>query len=331
MLKKFNLIAIFVFAFCDPLLATTVPNVNFVKTKEFSEFSTFMSKKHAISKKDLEQIFTGIKPQQHVIDKMTKPFERLPWFKYRDRVLSEKRIFDGAKFYAKHKDFLRQVEQQYNVPSLIIVSILGLETNYGGFQGNISVLESLTTLAFYYPKRSHFFKSELIEFLLLCKEMNWDPKEVKGSYAGALGMAQFMPSNYRKLAIGNSENNVDLFKNEEHAILSIANYLSYHGWVKDIPVAIKIPDEHEANIKNNPKISPHNLHTIGVKVPEVYDYMSKRLDIIEFEGSKSPNFQIVLDNFYVIKKYNTSNSYALSVYLLSKKIEDKISTILNNL
>ncbi|HIJ32540.1 MAG TPA: lytic murein transglycosylase, partial [Gammaproteobacteria bacterium] len=170
--------------------------------------------------------------------KMNNPAESRPWAEYRGKHVKPGIIKNGVKFWNRHQQTLARAEQQYGVPAHIIMGVLGVETRYGGYMGKNPVINALATFAFNYPKRERFFSSELEEFLLLAREEKQDPFSYLGSYAGAMGMPQFMPSNYRKLAVDfDQDGKKDIWHTPADAIGSIANYLNHHGWTTGTPIA----------------------------------------------------------------------------------------------
>ena len=251
---------------------------------EIQGFIDKMASEHKFSKKSLQQLFTETDFDQDVIDKISKPKENWHWERYKKIFLNKKRIELGKKFISKNSKSLTEAEKKWGVPTGIIAAILGVETYYGQVTGNDSVFRSLTTLAFNYPKRSKFFTSELESYLLLCKDLGRSPKQFKGSYAGAMGTPQFMPSNYKKLAVAKKGSSPDLFNNIDDVIFSVANYLSFHGWKRGKPAIT----------------------------------LSSKAKGIEFkDGSKTYSLQ---QNFGVLKKYNTSDNYAMAVVQLADAI-----------
>ena len=245
---------------------------NLLLNPNIQNFMQMMVKKHDFTLDELRKIFAMVNLRLDLLDKMRKPYEAKPWYEYKQHLVTQQRIDEGVAYWREHRAVLRLAKQQYHVPTAIIVAILGVETMYGKIALKYPVLDTLTTLSFFYPERSVFFQSELENYLLLTKELqikeqNYAPNEILGSYAGAIGFPQFMPSSYRRFAVNlddikanfkhkTSNNNYvaenlpkntlinkkhlgNLINNHNDAILSIANYLKYFGWHSNELVALK--------------------------------------------------------------------------------------------
>lgn len=309
----------------------------FTDRADVKAFVDKMVEKHQFDRLILENYLNAAKLQPNIIKAMTKPAEKLPWYRYSPIFLSPQRIQDGAKFWKENENYLKQAQQEYGIPAEIIVSIIGVETFYGKNTGSYRVLDSLTTLAFDYPPRAPFFLSELEEFFLLAREEDWDPTEIKGSYAGAMGKGQFMPSSYRKFGIDFTHNGKrDLLNNNADAIASVANYFKSHGWTSNqlviIPAKIK-GGSHEKIIasKANPK-PEYTLHDLAKW--QVYTaqkaqpaWEKHRFALIKLENESGPAYWLGAQNFYVITRYNHSDHYAMAVYNLSQEIKNAYKNV----
>lgn len=275
--------------------------------------------KHHFRRDQLERIFEAAQYRQSAIDAITAPATQKPWPEYRANFLNAARISAGLKFWKQNAAALRRAQKRYGVPQEVIVALLGVETFYGRRTGGYRTLDALSTLAFDYPARADFFRSELEQFLLLASEQQFNLLAVKGSYAGALGLAQFMPSSYRKYAVDfNGNGKIDLIKERADAVGSAANYLKRHGWVRNGPIAVRgkrakhtsavaagaRPRRLAAWVKAG--ISPiHRVHT------------GERARLVDFTVKDGKELWLVFHNFGVIKKYNSSNYYAMTVYQLA--------------
>jgi len=253
-MKKLVLISLFVM----PFLLIAKVNQN--------DVDIFIDKTAKQYQLDADKIRTILKQAQHqqsIIDAMNKPAEKvLEWYQYRPIFITEKRVKEGVEFWQKHADVLQQVSEQTKVPAHIIVAIIGVETYYGRIKGNHKVLDALYTLAFDYPKRSAFFTKELAHFLKLSADGHVSALDALGSYAGAMGYGQFMPSSYRSYAVDYEQDGViDLLNNPHDAIASVANYLAKHGWQKDQTIVTKTttPDQ---TIQLN-QLKPHLTNDQG--------------------------------------------------------------------
>ena len=259
---------------------------------------------HGFEKSYVEDVFKNATKQQKIIDSISKPAEfTWTWERYKKLFIEDKRIRNGKKFIKQNIDTLNRAEEEFGVPKEIIVSILGVETRYGKIMGGYRVIDSLTTLGFDYPRRSAFFKDELIKFFLLARENNLDIYSIKGSYAGAMGYGQFISSSYRAYAVDfDGDDNVDLFNSVDDAIGSIANYLKVHGWKKNGKIVTK-------SIPNNVR-----------EIYKPHDSLSKFIPLSFNEGGEE-NYFIGDDNFVAITKYNRSHFYAMAIYYLAEEFK----------
>ena len=259
---------------------------------------------HGFEKSYVEDVFKNATKQQKIIDSISKPAEfTWTWERYKKLFIEDKRIRNGKKFIKQNIDTLNRAEEEFGVPKEIIVSILGVETRYGKIMGSYRVIDSLTTLGFDYPRRSAFFKDELIKFFLLARENNLDIYSIKGSYAGAMGYGQFISSSYRAYAVDfDGDDNVDLFNSVDDAIGSIANYLKVHGWKKNGKIVTK-------SIPNNVR-----------EIYKPHDSLSKFIPLSFNEGGEE-NYFIGDDNFVAITKYNRSHFYAMAIYYLAEEFK----------
>lgn len=317
-------------------LATSSFAKPFAEREDTKSFIDEMVKKHNFNKTTLTNYFNNYDSSNRVLELIAKPAEGLEWDKYRKLFINKSVIDNGVVFYKKHQKELKFAEKKFGVSPEIIVAILGVETRYGKNSGNIPVLQSLATLAFDYPPRAKFFRSELEQFLLLTKENNLDPVKVKGSYAGAMGSPQFIPSSYRHYAANLSHKGpVDLFNNTDSAIGSVANYFAKHGWQKDESVAhiAKVNQKAELPQKasySNPKpnLTIQELKKAGISPKDrVLFKPNTKVAFLELKhpkDTKAKEYWIARDNFYVITRYNRSVNYAMAVYQLSQEIKSKI-------
>ena len=277
---------------------------------------------------DVRRILAEARVLPEVLDAISRPAEAKPWHAYRPIFLTETRIAKGVDFWKAERAALGRAEDIYGVPPEIIVAIIGVETLYGERVGRIRVLDSLVTLGFRYPRRSDFFLSELRHFLLLARDEGLDPLVVKGSYAGAMGVPQFISSSYRNYAVDfNGDGRKDLISSTVDAIGSVANYLNRHGWQRggEIAVAAEIDGDDYNELPalgTKPKLTMTELSRRGVRALGEVDAES-RAALIELEQKNGTEFWLVLDNFYAITRYNHSELYAMAVTQLAWKIRDR--------
>ena len=261
--------------------------------------------------------------QDKIIQSISEPAEfTWTWDRYKDLFIEEKRIQNGKKFISENIKTLKKAESRFGVPKEIITSILGVETRYGKIMGSYRVLDALTTLSFDFPRRSKFFTNELINLFLLSRENNLEILSLKGSYAGAMGYGQFIPSSYRAYAIDfDNDGYVDLLNSVDDAIGSIANYLYIHGWNKDLPTIRRIDQKFLSNTQSinnvrNPLIlAPNILHASDELENE--DILDQSVLLLSYHERGNTDFFVGTANFIAITKYNRSHFYAKAVYDLS--------------
>ena len=314
---------------CCLLLILLLPNIGFSKSidsEKINQFIDEMVKNHEFDTSELRILFAGAKYSDKVLQAISRPAEALPWYKYRSIFLQDARIAQGVTFWKKYKDALDRAENVYGVPPQLIVAIVGVETQYGQYKGKDRVMDSLATLAFHYPKRAEFFRSELEQFLLLTREQDIDPLSLKGSYAGAMGIPQFISSSYRNFAVDfDKDENKDLWQDPVDTIGSVANYFSRHGWRarESVVHPVRISGE-GVNTVIDKELKP-NLKAGDLKK---YDIVSNQdipettlVKVMKFEQKDSNDYWIGFHNFYVITRYNHSALYAMVVYQLSEEIK----------
>ncbi|MCG6970791.1 MAG: lytic murein transglycosylase B [Gammaproteobacteria bacterium] len=330
MLKKtVSLQPLVVFILC--LLSPALSLADLSARSDVREFIDDMNKKHGFKEGELLKVFAKVDINQKIIDAITRPAEAKPWHEYRPIFLTEKRINGGVEFWKQNDAALSRAYKDFGVNPEIIVAIIGVESLYGKYRGRYSVLESLSTLAFNYPKRSRFFKSELEQFLLLAREENIDPEEIKGSYAGAMGKPQFISSSFRRYAVDfDNDGKRDLWGNSVDVIGSVANYFAEHNWRKGQPVASKAKvngNGYKALVKKG--IRPHmplgDMLKKGISIADDFP-TDEKAALIELENKDGEEYWVGMDNFYVITRYNHSQLYAMAVYQLSKAIKEKRQT-----
>lgn len=295
---------------------------------EITNFIDYMVSTHQYDREQLNTLFEKTRKSERVLAAISKPAEALPWYKYRPIFLQQNRINQGLAFWDKHKDLLIRAEKEYGVPAQIIVAIIGVETMYGANTGNDRVMDALATLAFHYPKRAAFFRSELEHFLLLTREQNIDPLSLEGSYAGAMGMPQFISSSYRHYAVDfDGDGKIDIWNNPADAIGSVANYFKVHGWTLGEKVVVSGSangDQYKQVLTDDlkPGINADTLYAYGILLDEEIP-PGVNVKVLSLEGSNGEEIWICLHNFYVITRYNRSPLYAMVVYQLSQEILGK--------
>lgn len=290
------------------------------------DFIDEMVAQHGFEKSALNALFKEVRPQQKVLDAISRPAERvLQWHEYRKIFLTQERIERGADFWATHADTLARAEQELGVAPEYVVAIIGVETFYGRHKGKYRVIDALATLAFDYPPRAKFFRKELVEFLLLTREEKFEPLQLVGSYAGAMGYGQFISSSMRAYAIDfDGDGQRDILTNPVDAIGSVANYFRRHGWRGDehVVVPAALGNAGAAKLVKNGLVLDHSIASLrreGVYVPSVSP--SQKAALLRMETTLGPQFWVALNDFYAITRYNHSPMYALAVHQLAQAIE----------
>ena len=297
---------------------------------EVREFAAEMRRKHDFDAAWLDAVLADAASQPRIIELISKPAESvLPWHRYRDHFLTAERIAAGVEFWIEHRGKLAAIEQKTGVAQHVIVGILGAETYFGRITGRYRVIDALATLAFDYPPRSSYFRAELEQFLLLAREEQVDIATVQGSYAGAMGSAQFMPRSYRAYAVdGDGDLKRDLWANWDDVIASIANYLVKNGWRAGEPVAapaglwfpradglVPGPLAPDSTVKA--------LRDLGLGFETTLEDQAAAL-FIRVDGDSGPELRAGFHNFGVITKYNRSILYGLAVHDLGRRIESLV-------
>ncbi len=286
-----------------------------------------MTGKFGYSKSELQQIFSHVQMDSTILNKISRPAEKTtPWYLYKKIFLDKQRINNGVAFYQKYKTILDEAYKKFGVPQSVIVAILGVETRYGKVMGNDKVITALSTIAFNYPKREKFFTKELKAFLKMAKSEGFNPLLPKGSYAGAMGMAQFMPSSYLHYAVDyENDGNKDLWNNPADAIFSIANYLEKNGWQRGgvIVDTASLTRPYKGKYSHKPFTTLHNLNQQGVYLKNIVAMGNSKVGLLSLDNKPQKQYYITFPNFAVITTYNTSPMYAMAVTELSRIIDEK--------
>lgn len=300
---------------------------NFAQAADLPGIPAFIDEmvtQHQFKHEELERAFRLAEQRPDVIEAITKPATLKPWPEYRANFINPERIEGGLKFWLKHARILQRAEKQFGVPQEYILGIIGVETMYGRNAGGYRALDALTTLAFDFPRRADFFRTELAQYLLLAREQDFNLLAIQSSYAGALGIPQFMPSNFRKYALDyNGNGKVDILREPEDAIGSVANYFKHYGWRSGEPVAIlaKVTDDKRLGslIEMRPALAWRaDAGVMPVKNSDAFLPPAWLLDLTVESGKE---YWLVFDNFNVIMRYNTSSFYAMSVHQLAMALK----------
>ena len=307
------------------LLLSVSSHADVASRTDVQDFISQMVSKHGFKDEPLKKLFGQVQLQEDIISAITRPAESKPWHQYRPIFVTESRIRQGAEFWREHAEVLAEAERRYGVPASILVAILGVETRYGRHRGGYRVIDSLSTLTFDYPPRAKFFRGELEEYLLMSREEAIDPLELTGSYAGAMGQPQFIPSSFRAYAVDfDDDGHRDLWDNIDDIIGSVANYFSRHHWRSGEPIAVRAKvngNKHQPLLDKGyrPSITAGKLGKLGVKPQMPID---PKLDaaLVALETEEGMEHWVTLHNFYVITRYNHSELYAMAVYQLAEEI-----------
>jgi membrane-bound lytic murein transglycosylase B len=301
-----------------------------VRRPEVKEFIAHVAETSAFSKHQLRKILKAAQSQPSIIEAMDRPAEKSkPWSEYRPIFLTERRIREGTDFWLAHRRALDQASIRSGVAPEYLAAILGVETYYGRLTGSYRVLDALTTLAFDYPARAKFFRDELEQFLLLTRDSGLDPLSVKGSYAGAMGAPQFMPSNYRRYAVdAEADGRINLWTDWPDVCESVGNYLKEHGWNQGEPVLSeasvapdKVSDLDGRTLALSETVG--SLRTKGVNFDSTLAENAPAL-LIAVDDADGTHWRVGYNNFYVITRYNHSALYAMAVFELAAAVKQRV-------
>jgi membrane-bound lytic murein transglycosylase B len=291
---------------------------------EMETFVADVAARHGLSAGTLRLLLRHARQQPDILRAMSAQTTARPWHRYRPLFVNAERIGGGVRFWNEHAALLARAEAEYGVPPELIVATIGVETVYGRFTGSHRVLDALTTLAFDFPRRADFFRGELEQFLLLVYEGVLDPLRVRGSYAGAMGVPQFMPSSFQKYAVDfDADGQRNLWDGMADSIGSVANYYRSFGWQPGRPVVVPAAVDGEgyrglAEQGIDPRFDVDALLTAGVR--PLADIGRDSVAMLVLEGAAGNEYWLGLNNFYVITRYNRSTNYAMSVYHLAQEI-----------
>jgi membrane-bound lytic murein transglycosylase B len=306
--------------------AAAAPARGFDLTRpDIQQFIAQAALRTGLPEEQISQVLSQAQSQPAILTAMAKPAERvLPWWQYRERFMQSQRIRDGLRFWQEHADELAQVEQRYGVPAEYLLAILGVETQYGRVTGRYKVLDALATLAFDYPPRAPYFQQELEQLLLLMRDEQLDINTVRGSYAGAMGAPQFMPSSYRRHAVAaQSQGKPDLWNDWDDILASMANYLVANGWQRGQAVMDDTQIDHEADDALQFTLALND--TVGTLKQRGYAVPADQADatpvvLVPAELADAMSWRIGYTNYYVITRYNRSPRYAMAVHDLAQAL-----------
>jgi membrane-bound lytic murein transglycosylase B len=307
---------------------------------DIETFIADVARADSFKPRELRRWLRKAQSQPAIVLAMQRPAEKAkPWYEYRPIFVNDRRIADGVEFWTAHRRELEEAAQESGVPPEYLVAILGVETIYGRQTGRFRVLDALATLAFDYPPRAKFFQSELEQFFLLTREASIDPLAAKGSYAGAMGAPQFMPSNYRRYAVNADHGaRIDLWSDWPDVFASVGNYFKEHGWVTGEPVlseAAVAPGgaaaEDGAKL-DGPELDGRRLDlsdTVGTLRAQGLRFdtllpITAPAVLIAADESDGVHWRVGFENFYAITRYNHSALYAMAVYDLAAAVKARL-------
>ncbi len=329
-IKQKLLATLFLTSFSISTTAITSKTIDDSSAAQLKTEFMLTQKSLGFTEKEVQLFLSTAKYDQGVIDAITKPWEAKPWYQYYPLFLTEKRLKAGIVFWKKHKATVDRAAKEFDVDPEIIIAIIGIETFYGSYMGNYPVVDALYTLGFYYPPRATFFRKELSNLQTLIKDEQLDINNLKGSYAGAMGFGQFIPSSYRHYAVDFDHNGQrDLLNNPVDAIGSVANYFHQHGWQVGAPVVLplsvdsKLPSQLKVWTGEKLTYTAADILSPSVALAETIDIdVSQPALIIELEQEQGMEYWMGLKNFYVITRYNRSPLYAMAVYQFSQELKN---------
>lgn len=322
-----NLLRVCVLVLCGLLMPGISVAAQYHQTAQGQAFIRTMVEDFGFEASRVESLLGEAQKKDSILESISRPAEKtLEWHSYRKIFIRPERIAQGQEFMMAHADVLARADQAYGVPPEIVTAIIGVETWYGRYMGKYRVLDALSTLAFDYPPRSRFFRSELEQYLLMTREQGLDPTALKGSYAGAMGYGQFISSSYRHYAVDFDGDGVaDIMNNPVDAIGSVANYFKVHRWQPGEPVA----DRLDANLPTGsalltkglkPSLKVADYRKAGLPVPKSVsgDLPARALRL---EAENEHELWLTYPNFYVITRYNHSHLYAMAVHQLAQALQ----------
>jgi membrane-bound lytic murein transglycosylase B len=319
----------------EPLAADLVKNDQLIDitSKRYSDLFSELQTDYGFSQAELAALFNGVRIDKQVLELMDRQWEAKPYYLYRPLFVTSRTISKGKKMVRKHRELLERIELQFGVDREVVIAIWGIESRFGRHRGSFPVFKTLNTLFDAYPRRSDFFREQLIYFLVVCRENEMDPLKIKGSYAGAFGQTQFIPSSFYDYAVSFDDDAIsDVFNSIEDILASIANYLKAFHWTLDAPLYIDIGSKLEsqelisANLKGRKGLVNHQLVASAQNIDLPVPSENRRVTIVslEIDPRKGGGFRYVAGypNFQAITEWNHSNRYAMAVSELAEAIAE---------
>jgi len=291
---------------------------------EVRKFIGHMARTHGFDARALRTLFAGAQPNRDVLRAIAAPVTSRPWYQFKPLCVDDMQVTEGVQFWHDNAALLERARHDFGVPEDIVIAVIAIESRFGRYAGGYRVIDSLYTLAFVWPNRTAYFRGELEQFLVLTREQGWDAGSVQGSFAGALGWPQFMPSSYRRFALDYSgDGRVDLWNDVADIVGSVANYLQQFGWRDGQPIATR------AQLDG---VDPKALLQIGLKQQLLSEWQQRGVTSAEDMGqalpaslfalelADGPEYWLGFDNFHALLRYNPSRNYAMAVHQLAQEI-----------
>ena len=301
-----------------------------LESERYRELFAELRQKHGFSREELEKTFSGVTILKRTLELMDKQWEAKPWYDYYPRFITTRNIMEGRKQLRRYQELLDRIEKELGVEREIVVAIWGIESRFGQNKGDFNLFRTLNTMFDAYPRRSDFYRGQLIDFLLLCRENGIDPREVSGSYGGAFGQTQFIPSSFREYAVDfDHDGRRDVWSSVPDVLASIANYLHRYGWSKGSPIYVEIGSE----LRDEKLTAAYKKGRKGfldrrevaaaqkIELPASPD--GKELTIVGLEQSDGGmQYLAGYPNLQAITKWNNSNRYAVAVAQLAERLKN---------
>ena len=301
----------------------------YAQRPDVREFIDELASEQGFSRGELLRLFAQVQTQGSALTAMTRPYATPPkWFEYAPPFLSQARIDGGVAYWNSNRAALERAHAQYGVPPEIVVAIVGVETFYGKIAGRYRVLDALTTLAFDYPRRAEFFREELKQFLLLARDWKIAPLSARGSFAGAMGVPQFMPTSFRRFAVDfDADGRIDIWSDNDDVIGSVANFLQRHGWQRGGPVLFpaEVDPLTAPLLVGDNGLSPMreyaewNAQSVFARTQAEIDPRATAM-LVQLDENDGPTYRVGFNNFHALRQYNRSRLYATAVYELAQAI-----------
>lgn len=324
------------------LFTNAAAKFKLAENQSAQNFVNLMAQKYQFDSDYVADLLSHANIRTELLNLVQHPYEENPWYLYKQRLVNKQRIVSGLQYWQKHSKALKYAEKTYGIPAAVIVAIIGVESRYGQVRMKYSVLDTLVTLGFLYPPRAKFFQSELEQYLLLARDLNINPKSIYGSYAGAIGLPQFMPSSYRRFAIPycppNEEEEAacdpdklgNLINDSDDVVVSVANYLNHFGWHKNCAIAIqaKVQGHKYQRLLTDEQLAKlHSflqLRRYGIKPRQKISRRTAKayVTLIPLQTSATGyEYWLGFNNFHVIGRYNNNAQYIMAVFYLAAALE----------